>query len=237
MTLKAKRGPTFPPDDEWSKEAALTYWWGDWRDPKPMFPFLYEDQGPRHTYPRKDNWHEDSYPVDYDSNWAQGRQMWEIYLDAYDSWMTEVKRLTEVYKRATEHLDAEEADALEAGKFPLPPVPPEICANVFKHCKASDVVSLATVLEEPDGDVNMRDVDQMTPLMFAARAGSLECVEYLCDFGADVAPKSKDGDTAFDIAIQSLAQRTPNHPVITFFRVLEAPRGSGWKAFLKCPMI
>jgi hypothetical protein len=238
MALKeVKQGPTIPPDDEWAKEAALTYWWGDWRDPQPMFPFLYEDQAPRHKYPRKDNWHQDTYPVAYDSIWAEGRQLWEIYLDAFDSWMTEVKRLTEVYKRASEHLDAEEAEALEAGKFPSAPIPPQICANVFKHCKAADVVALASALEEPDADVNMKNQDQMTPLMFSAQAGSLECVEYLCDFGADVTFKNKDGDTAFDIAIHSWAERTPDHPVIAFFRVLEAPRGDGWKAFLRSPTI
>lgn len=221
-----------PPYDEWAKESELTHWFGKWRDEKSQIgmDFLYEDKKPRHKYPKMDDWGGDAYPVDYGSAWAQGRRHWEIWLDAYDSWDHEVKRLCEVYARITEPMDAEEATALQTGKFPQAPAPPPKTAALYATCRESDIVALAELLEDEEVDFECKEESLKTPLMFAAAAGSVEIVEYLVDLGADVACEDNQKETAFDHAIAALGERFPDHPVITYLRDLKAPRGHSMKS-------
>eukprot|EP00440_Ansanella_granifera_P036165 gb/GFBE01039239.1/.p1 GENE.gb/GFBE01039239.1/~~gb/GFBE01039239.1/.p1 ORF type:complete len:236 (+),score=49.65 gb/GFBE01039239.1/:1-708(+) len=221
-----------PPYDEWAKEAEMTFWFGKWRDPKSQlgYDFLYEDGQARPEYPRKDDWGEKEYPVDYDSAWAQGRKPWEVWLDAFDSWDHERKRLCEVYTRLAEPLDRNEAAALWEFKFPRPPPMPEATVALYQAAYDGDVVRLAELLEDEDVDICCRDHNLQTPLMFAAGAGSLECVEYLVDMGADVASLDNQQDSAFDLAVASLGERTPDHPVILFFKSVQAPRGQGFRS-------
>lgn len=228
-----------PPHDEWAKEAEHTFWWGNWRDPKTQlgYDFLYEDGKKRHEYEKKDNWRSANFPVNYDSDWAQGRMPWEVFLDAYDAWDHERKRIIEVYRRKVETMDYDEAVALFEGKSPLPPVYPAGQNIVLKAAAESDLIPMVESLEELSNDVNGRNVNLWTPLMFAAKDGSLECVEYLVDFGADVSLKNKDQDTAVDIAIHAHGQHQPDHPVILYFKAIEAPRGTGWKSTLAYPQL
>eukprot|EP00930_Biecheleria_cincta_P105870 TRINITY_DN98924_c0_g1_i1.p1 TRINITY_DN98924_c0_g1~~TRINITY_DN98924_c0_g1_i1.p1 ORF type:complete len:236 (+),score=40.38 TRINITY_DN98924_c0_g1_i1:34-741(+) len=220
---------TIPPYDDWAKEAERTLWFGKWRDPKTQlgYGFLYEDGKARPEYPRKDNWCDKDFPVDYDSSWARGKRKWEVWLDALDAWDHERKRLCEVYTRQAETLSHEEALALWEGKFPRPPLMPQITLAVFQAAFDGDVVRLAEALESSDADPCCRDHNLQTPLMFAAVAGSLDCVEYLVDVGADCACMDNQQDTAFDIAIAEHGERFPEHPVILFFKSVQAPRGKG----------
>jgi len=227
-----KREPWIPPYDEWAKESELTHWFGKWRDPKTQlgFDFLYEDGKARFEYGKKDDWGDQEYPINYDSDWARNRKPWEVWLDAYDSWDHEVKRLCEVYVRLSEPLDAEEADELYKGKFPQPPIMPVKQLHLFETAKNGDVVRMAEVLEDPDVDVLAKDEKLLTPLMYAAMGGALECVEYLVDVGADVTCESSAKDTAFDFAVAVWGERFPEHPVIMFFKNMRAPRGHGMKS-------
>eukprot|EP00931_Biecheleriopsis_adriatica_P081238 TRINITY_DN54568_c0_g1_i1.p1 TRINITY_DN54568_c0_g1~~TRINITY_DN54568_c0_g1_i1.p1 ORF type:complete len:233 (+),score=58.32 TRINITY_DN54568_c0_g1_i1:40-738(+) len=218
-----------PPYDDWAKQAEVSYWFGKWRDPKSQigFEFLYEDGMPRPEYPRKDDWGEKEYPVDYDSAWVQGRKQWEAWLDAFDSWDHERRRLCEVYTRLAENMSQEEAEALWEGKFPRPPAMPEATLALYQAAHDGDVVRLAEAMEDSEADICCRDHNLQTPLMFAAASGSLECVEYLVDMGADVTCEDSQQDTAFDLAVAKLEERTPHHPVLLFFKAVKAPRGKG----------
>lgn len=221
--------PWIPPNDEWAKESALVHWFANWRDPATAlgFDFLYTDGKPREKYPQKDNWEDEEYPVNYASAWAKGRKKWEVWLDAYDSWDHEFKRLCEVYTRIAEPLDAEEAEALWEGKFPKPPLMPALTDDIFKASRSGDVVTLAGLLENEEADPEAKDHTLQTPLMAAALSGSLECVEYLADLGVDLTCEDCEKDTAFDLAIAAMGSRQPDHPVILFFKNAGAPRGHG----------
>ncbi|CAJ1345422.1 unnamed protein product [Effrenium voratum] len=228
-----RRPPEVPPEDEWSEEAKETYWWGNWRDPAQcLFPWLYENGLPRHQYPMKDDWCVEPFPVEYNSQWASGRQSWEVYLDAYDAWLRESSRLVEVYKRKVEDMDYEESREVYEGKFPDVPEYPPANAKVLQAAAEPDVVALAEALEDPDSDANCKDCALWTPLMYAAMAGSLECVEYLVDQGANVDELNAQQDTAYDIAIQNYAAKQPDHPVLYFFRQVKGARGHGWRSRL-----
>ncbi|OLP87376.1 hypothetical protein AK812_SmicGene31418 [Symbiodinium microadriaticum] len=234
-----RRPAEIPPDDEWSQEAAKTFWWGNWRDPSNcLFPWLYEDGQPRPRYPMKDDWGVQPFPVDYNSEWARGRPQWEVYLDAYDAWNRETCRLIEVYRRKVEELDYEESVEVYEGKFPDVPDYPTANADVLVAAAEPDVVALADALEDPDSDVNCKDCGLWTPLMYAAFAGSIECVEYLVDNGANLDARNNLQDTAYDIAIQAFAKKQPDHPVLRFLRETRrdweasAPRGAGWRSKL-----
>lgn len=218
-----------PPYDEWAKESELTWWFGKWRDTKSAlgFDFLYEDKKPRHEYPKSDDWEDQEYPVIFDSAWAQGKPAWQVWLDAYDAWDHEVKRLTEVYTRISEPMDLEEAECLWEGKFPLPPLMPDKVMKLFQTAINGDIVNMAGMLEDDEVDPLSRDQNLQTPLMYAAVGGSLECVEYLIDFGADMSHKDNKGDTAFDLAVAAFADSNPQHPVIAYFKNNGAPRGHG----------
>eukprot|EP00913_Durusdinium_trenchii_P024161 g22685.t3 len=122
------------------------------------------------TYPMKDDWGVQPFPVDYDSDWAQGRTQWEVYLDAYDAWIRETSRLIEV-----EDMDYEESREVYQGKYPDAPEYPSLHAKVLQAAAEPDVVALADALEEAESDPNCKDCALWTPLMYAAMAGSLEC--------------------------------------------------------------
>mmetsp|Transcript_86512 Transcript_86512/g.234593 ORF Transcript_86512/g.234593 Transcript_86512/m.234593 type:complete len:159 (+) Transcript_86512:137-613(+) len=124
-------------------------------------------------------------------------------------------------------LDYEEAQSLQEGKFPRPPPMHATTAELFRATLGDDVVRLAEALEHEDVDVLARDQNLQTPLMFAAAAGSLECAEYLVDFGADFTLEDARGDTAFDLAVAAWGERHPDHPLLLYFKSLGAPRGRG----------
>lgn len=227
--------PWVPPYDEWAKEAELTFWFGKWRDPKSAlgFDFLYKDVAKRQEYEKRDDWTDQEYPVDYSSAWAKGRQKWEVWLDAYDSWDHETKRLCEVYTRIAEPLDLEEANALWEGKFPKAPPMPDVTFQLFQAARSGDIEKLAEVLEHEDACVNCKDQTLQTPLMAAALSGSLECVEYLVDLGADVTCEDSEQDTAADLAVAGFGERHGSqHPVIMFFKTMDAPRGHGVRSHM-----
>merc|ERR1712217_547148 len=221
--------PWIPPDDEWAKESKYMHWFATWRDPSSAlgFGFLYKDGAPRTQYSKNDDWGDQEYPVDYTAKWAQGKMEWEVWLDAYDSWDHEYKRLCEVYTRIAEPLDIEEADALWDGKFPKPPPMPKLTSDLFEAARIGDVVKLAEILETPGADSNAKDQTLQTPLMYASLSGSLECVEYLTDIGADVTSEDFEQETAFDLAVAAFGARHPEHPVILYFKNMDAPRGHG----------
>jgi len=227
-------GWTNPPYDDWAKEAELTWWFGKWRDSKSLlgYDFLYKDGKAKPESEKRDDWGGQEYPVDYSSKWAVGKKKWEVWLDAYDQWDHEQKRLTEVYMRIIEPMDRDEAAEICQGKFPLPPSMPKDLAELFKTCSIGDVVRLATCLEDIEVDVNSRDQKLMTPMMHAAIAGSLECVEYLIDTGADASLENTSKDTAFDLAVEHWGEAYPERPIIAFFKARGAPRGHGWRANL-----
>mmetsp|Transcript_479 Transcript_479/g.1146 ORF Transcript_479/g.1146 Transcript_479/m.1146 type:complete len:230 (-) Transcript_479:196-885(-) len=221
-----------PPYDEWAKEAELTFWFGRWRDPKSQlgFEFLYKDGKPRPQYPRRDDWSEQEYPVDFDSSWAQGRKAWEVWLAAFDAWDHERKRLCEVYLRLGEDKDAAEASELARGKFPKAPRMPESVVALYQAAHDGDVVALADLLEDEEIDICCKDHNLQTPLMFAAVSGSLECVEYLVDMGADIAAADNTEETALDLALAQHGEKSPKHPVILYLHSVKAPRGPGKKS-------
>mmetsp|Transcript_58326 Transcript_58326/g.156051 ORF Transcript_58326/g.156051 Transcript_58326/m.156051 type:complete len:238 (-) Transcript_58326:141-854(-) len=227
-----KQDAWIPPYDEWAKESELTHWFGHWRNPKSLlgFDFLYEDGKARFDYPKRDDWGDQEFPINNESDWAKGKKAWEVWLDAYDAWDHETKRLCEVYVRLSEPLDAEEADALYQGKFPLPPRMPAKQLQLFETAKHGDIVRMAEVLEDPDVDVLGKDEKLNTALMYAALGGSLECVEYLVDMGADVTCENSQLDTAFDLAVAAWGERYQEHPVIMFFKNMRAPRGHSLKS-------
>lgn len=233
--------PEIPEEDDYSKEAAKTYHWGDWRSRAEDYPWLYKSgDPPRPVHPMRDDWGYRRMPVDYKSDWAKvpERYPWEVYMDAYAGWRRERDRLVEVYKRKVEQIaDYEESVAVYEGKFPYSPEYPEAQHKVFDHATSGEIVELAGALEDPLTDVNAKDTELMTPLMYAALDGSLECVEYLVDMGADVTILSGCNDTAFDIAVHTFVKKNPRHPLILFFQALNAPRGTGWKSKLKIPVV
>ena len=57
-------------------------------------------------------------------------------------------------------------------------------------------------LVEAGHDVNQRDGEKGTPLMWAAGKGHTDCVEYLLQNGAQVDLKDWDGKTALKLASQ-----------------------------------
>ncbi len=61
-------------------------------------------------------------------------------------------------------------------------------------------VPMATLLVERGADVNGRDGDGWTPLMWAAWSGLPKVVDVLLEAGADVAPVEKQGNSALIIA-------------------------------------
>lgn len=233
--------PQIPEEDDYSREAAKTYHWGDWRAPREDYPWLYRpNDPPRPVHPMRDDWGYRRMPVDYRSDWAKApeRYPWEVYLEAYAGWRRERDRLVEVYKRVVESIaDYDESVKVYEGKFPFSPEYPEAQNKVFEHATQGEIVELAAALEDPTTDVNARDTSLMTPIMYAAIDGSLECVEYLVDLGADVTIKSICNDTAFDVAVHSHVKKNPRHPVIMFFQSISAPRGTGWKSKLKIPVV
>eukprot|EP00933_Yihiella_yeosuensis_P073183 TRINITY_DN81792_c0_g1_i1.p1 TRINITY_DN81792_c0_g1~~TRINITY_DN81792_c0_g1_i1.p1 ORF type:complete len:241 (+),score=41.65 TRINITY_DN81792_c0_g1_i1:24-746(+) len=230
----SRDAPEIPPFDDWAEEASKTFWWGNWRDESNcLYPWLYEDGKPRPKYEMKDDWGVQPFPVNYDSEWAQGRKLWEVYLDAYDAWMRETSRLIEVYKRKVEDMDYDESREVYQGKYPDVPEYPEIMADVLTAAAEPDVIALATALEVPESDPNCRDCALWTPLMYAAMAGSLDCVEYLVDQGANLSAKNNREDTAYDIAIQTFAKKQPEHPLLYYFKEVQAPRGKGWRSKLQ----
>lgn len=232
--------PEIPEDDDFSQEAAKTYHWGDWRTRTEDFPFLYKpDDPPRPVHGMRDDWGYRRMPVDYKSAWAQveGRYPWEVFMDAQGGWRRERDRLVEVYKRKVEQMDYEESLKVYEGKFPFSPEYPKAQEDVFEHATQGEIVELAAALEDPLTDVNARDVQLKTPLMYAAMDGSLECVEYLVDLGADVTIESGNKMTAFDIAVQTHVKKNPRHPVIRYFQAINAPRGSSWKSKIPIPVV
>uniref|UniRef100_A0A7S4VS14 Uncharacterized protein n=1 Tax=Alexandrium monilatum TaxID=311494 RepID=A0A7S4VS14_9DINO len=117
-----------------------------------------------------------------------------------------------------------------SGQVPLPPCMPAKQLHLLETARRGDAVRTAEVLEDPDADVSTRDEKLNTPLMYAALGGSLECVEYLVDMGADVACENSEGDTAFDLAVAEWGARFQEHPVIMFFKNVRAPRGNSMKS-------
>ncbi|CAE8624100.1 unnamed protein product [Polarella glacialis] len=110
-------------------------------------------------------------------------------------------------------------------RFPQPPPMPETTLALYQAAFDGDVVRIAEILEDDEVDVFCKDHNLQTPLMFAAVSGSLECVEYLADMGADAACLDSQEETAFDMAVAKLGERHPEHPVILYFRSVQAPRG------------
>ncbi|CAE8670080.1 unnamed protein product, partial [Polarella glacialis] len=134
-----------------------------------------------------------------------------------------------------EDMDYDESREVYQGKFPDVPEYPKIFADVLSAAAEPDVVALAAALEVASSDANCKDCALWTPLMYAAMAGSLDCVEYLVDQGADLSAENSRQDTAYDIAIQSHSKKQPDHPVLYYFREVEAPRGKGWRSKLRPP--
>ena len=62
------------------------------------------------------------------------------------------------------------------------------------------ISTVRVLVEEGKADVNVKDRDGWTPLMFACKKQSSRLVEYLLGKGADWRPPNKDGKTAKDIA-------------------------------------
>lgn len=240
-TFPGEPDPEIPEEDDYSMEAAKTYHWGDWRNRKEDYPWLYKaGDPPRPVHPMRDDWGYRRFPVDYKSDWAKApdRYPWEVYMEAYAGWRRERDRLVEVYKRQVELIeDYEESVAVYEGKFPFSPEYPEAQNKVFEHATQGEITELAGSLEDPLTDVNAKDTSLMTPIMYAAMDGSLECVEYLVDMGADVTILSGANDTAFDVAVHTHVKKNPRHPVILFFQSIKAPRGTGWKSKLKVPVV
>eukprot|EP00434_Breviolum_minutum_P037450 symbB.v1.2.033208.t1/scaffold4089.1/size46570/1 len=163
------------------------------------------------------------FPVNYASDWAKNRKPWEVWLDAFDAWDHERKRLCEVYLRKAEAGNPA-MDAGYAGKFPQAPQMPESMVALYQAAYDGDVVKLADMLEDEEVDLCCKDHNLQTPTMFAAQGGSLECVEYLVDMGADLAAVDRNKDTAYDIAIREHAERSPHHPVLRYFQSVKAPK-------------
>jgi ankyrin repeat protein len=73
-------------------------------------------------------------------------------------------------------------------------------AHAHRHAPDSWLPSLRYVVEECDGDINMRDANGHTPLHHAAARGDNEMIEYLVSMGADVKVVSRKGQTTADMA-------------------------------------
>jgi len=56
-------------------------------------------------------------------------------------------------------------------------------------------------ITEAKAEVNIRSAKGATPLMYAAKHGKMEIVQYLCDHGADVSLKDKAGKCAKHYAV------------------------------------
>jgi ankyrin repeat protein len=72
-------------------------------------------------------------------------------------------------------------------------------AKLFEACDRGDLAAVEAVLRAASGsslDVSAEDRAQRTPLMFAARAGSLPAVQLLHARGADAGACDKDGRNA-----------------------------------------
>lgn len=213
-----------PPYDDWAKQAEReAVWFIKWRssDSDLGFNFLYKDGQKRHQYPRRDDWNDQEFPVDYDSTWAKDRKPWEVWLDAFDAWDHERKRLCEVFLRRSEDGAMDVAEC--HGKFPQAPAMPESMVALYQAAFDGDVVRLADILEDEQVDPCCKDHNLQTPLMFAAKCGSLECVEYLMDLGADAAAVDRNKDMAYDLAFREHGHRQPEHPVLLFFQSVQAP--------------
>merc|ERR1712217_686435 len=119
------------------------------------------------------------------------------------------------YTRIAEPMDLEEAECLWEGKFPLPPPMPDKVMQLFQTSINGDIVNLAALLEDEEVDPCSKDHNLQTPLMYAAVGGSLECVEYLVDMGADISCEDNKED-----------------PVILYLKNNGAVRGHGERSKL-----
>ena len=64
------------------------------------------------------------------------------------------------------------------------------CSTIYSAAGNGNIAAVKQYLHAGT-DVNARDKDGLTPLMFATRDGHLDVVKYLVDKGADVNAKDK----------------------------------------------
>ena len=80
---------------------------------------------------------------------------------------------------------------------------------------AEDHPEIAKILIEHGSDANARSATGFSPLLFAARAGSLESARLLVAAGADVNAAAPDGSTALLVAGGSLVATTTGQQIVT----------------------
>jgi len=71
--------------------------------------------------------------------------------------------------------------------------------TIFDCAQNGNLECLHKIIEEGE-DINKKNPDNYTPLMFAAKGGHVDCVGYLLDKGADIALVNNNNSTAFIIA-------------------------------------
>jgi ankyrin repeat protein len=73
-------------------------------------------------------------------------------------------------------------------------------AHAHRHAPDSWLPAMRFIVEECDGDVNLRDGNGYTALHHAAARGDNEMIKYLVSQGADVTVISRKGQTTADMA-------------------------------------
>ena len=84
----------------------------------------------------------------------------------------------------------------------IPTIAQDINSQLIEAAKKGDTVSIKTLLDA-GADVNAKNGNGFTALMWAAGRGHTEIAQALLDAGADVNAKGNDGQTALMAATQA----------------------------------
>jgi uncharacterized protein len=74
--------------------------------------------------------------------------------------------------------------------------------------KIKNVVEFVNFLIDKGANVNAGTISESTPLIMAAREGSLDLVKILVEAGADVNLENDDGDSPMKIALENEDDKT-----------------------------
>jgi len=87
--------------------------------------------------------------------------------------------------------------------IPIPAIAQDINSELIEAAKNGDTVSINALLDA-GADVNAKDVEGETALMWAARGGYTETAQSLLDAGADVNTKAREGTHSFRAGVSGV---------------------------------
>lgn len=76
------------------------------------------------------------------------------------------------------------------------------CSNIHKASLSGEIDKILKYIEDDDNNINAKDKNGITPLMYAVQSNNTRVIQLLLSNGADVNIKNNDGDTALCIAYE-----------------------------------